>query len=345
MVSYVLKRIGLGFLTILVISAVIFFTLHLIPGGEKWYAHLVNVPNQTPEQRQALIEHYGINRPVPLQYWGFLQDLLRPFYTWVDFSQGWPHFQWPQPPYLGYSNALHDDVGHAMWIRTGPTVILMVSAYILTLVIAIPVGIISAVKQYSKLDTAVTTGAFLGISLPNYWFGAMLIALLALPHNGHLPLFPVGDMHTGDDTSLGDLAWHLVLPTIVLSVQFIAAYARYIRGSMLDVLQQDYIRTARAKGLSTTRVVLKHAFRNSLLPLITLVGLDVPQLFGGAVITEFVFNWHGMGQLFVNQAESGDIATLVGILFILSTLVVIGNLVADIAYTKADPRISYSKAR
>jgi peptide/nickel transport system permease protein len=132
---------------------------------------------------------------------------------------------------------------------------------------------------------------------------------------------------------------------VVLAVQYIAQYARFIRSSMLEVLSQDYIRTARAKGLADRRVVLRHALRNSLLPLITLMGLDIPQLFVGAVITEFVFNWPGMGRLFVDSATSNDYSILLGILLILSVFVVLGNLLADIAYTWADPRISYESSR
>jgi peptide/nickel transport system permease protein len=145
------------------------------------------------------------------------------------------------------------------------------------------------------------------------------------------------------DSGLTDLAWHLVLPVIVLAVQSIAGYARFIRSAMLEVLSQDYIRTARAKGLAGRRVVIRHAFRNSLLPFITLMGLDIPTLFVGAIITEVVFNWPGMGQLFVSSASANDFPILIGIALILSMLVVLGNLVADVAYTWADPRISYEK--
>jgi peptide/nickel transport system permease protein len=144
--------------------------------------------------------------------------------------------------------------------------------------------------------------------------------------------------HTGDPLNL---AWHLVLPGLVLAVQFIAQYSRFVRSSMLDVLNQDYIRTARAKGLTEGRVVLRHALRNSLLPLITLMGIDVPALFVGALITEQVFAWPGMGRLFWDSAGKTDIQVLMGILVLLSLLVVLGNLIADVAYGWADPRISY----
>jgi len=211
--------------------------------------------------------------------------------------------------------------------------------------------IIAAVKQYSKFDNAVTTFAFVGYSLPNFWFGLMLIIALAVFPYEHFgfKIFPTSGMSsefgpTGYSliwTQPIDLAWHLVLPSIVLAVQFIAAYSRFIRGAMLEVLNQDYIRTARAKGLGERTVIIRHAFRNALLPLITLMGLDVPRLFVGALITEQVFAWPGMGRLFWESAGKGDYQVLLGIMIILAILVVLGNLIADLAYGWADPRIQY----
>lgn len=231
-----------------------------------------------------------------------------------------------------------------------PTMILMGFSYIVALVIAIPTGIISAVKQYSKLDTAVTAFAFLGFSLPNFWFGLILIEIFALPHGNHPGLFPVGGMGSGGlDSPFAnplDLLYHLALPSLVLVVQQVAGYARYMRSQMLDVLRQDYIRTARAKGLTEWTVIIRHAFRNSLLPLVTLMAIDIPTLFAGAVITEVVFNWPGMGQELIYAATgSQDGAIVAGIVAVLAVLVIIFQLFADILYTRIDPRISYSGAR
>ena len=323
---YFMRRLVLGAITVFIIITLIYFVLNAIP-GEKWYSHLLNVRNQTAEHL-ANIEHLlGIDRPVYVQYLTYLNQLIA------------------LPPNLGYSTALSQPVWDAIASHVGPTAVLMGTAYVVQMLIAIPVGVISAVKPYSKIDNFVTSFSFFGISLPNYWFGSMLIYLFAiLPIQlGHSAIFPVGGQHTGEQTGIGDLAWHLVLPVIVLAVQGIAQDARYTRSAMLDVLGQDYIRTARAKGLSGYAVIMRHAFRNSLLPIITLAGLEIPQLFAGAIITEFVFNWHGMGQLTVNQAESGDLITVVGIMLVLASLVVIGNIVADLAYTLADPRITFGK--
>jgi len=324
---YIIRRLILGVLTILVITFVVYALLWALP--EKPYAFLINRPNQSEAQRLAIIQRFGADKPFIVQYGKFLLNLLK----------------WP--PDLGDSLTQHTSVATAIGLRIGNTAILMGVSYVVTLVIAIPIGIISAVRQYSKLDNVVTTLSFVGISLPNFWFGSMLIfAFAVFPHEHGFPtIFPEGGMHSNNENGLLDLAWHLVLPVIVLAVQSIAQYARYIRSSMLEVLSQDYIRTARAKGLAENRVVIRHALRNSLLPLITLMGLDIPQLFVGAVITEFVFNWPGMGRLFVDSATANDYSILLGILLILSVAVVLGNLLADLAYTWADPRISYDTGR
>jgi peptide/nickel transport system permease protein len=322
---YVVRRLLLGVLTILVITFVVYALLWALP--EKPYAFLINRPNQSLAARDAIIARFGADKPFIYQYGIFLKNLVH-----LD---------------LGESLTQHTTVANAIGLRIGNTALLMISSYIVTLLIAVPIGIISAVRQYSKLDNVVTSLSFVGISLPNFWFGSMLIfAFAVFPHSHGFPtIFPEGGMHSNNTTGILDLAWHLVLPIIVLAVQGIAQYARYIRSSMLEVLSQDYIRTARAKGLAERRIVLRHALRNSLLPLITLMGLDIPQLFVGAVITEFVFNWPGMGRLFVDSAAANDYSILLGILLILSVFVVVGNLLADLAYTWADPRISYESGR
>ncbi|MFN2451505.1 MAG: ABC transporter permease [Candidatus Dormibacteria bacterium] len=347
---YVVRRLLLGVMTVVAISFVVFTLSYLLP--EKPYAALVNRPNQSQASKDRILHRFGADKPFLGQYGVFARNLTKPLWTWAfcspdgvdNYRACAPHR--PEPPDLGESVDLHDSVAHAIALRAPATIVLMGSSYIFQLLIAIPIGVLSAVRQYSKLDNVVTTLSFVGISLPNYWFASLLIFAFAIPHGTHAGVLPVGG--TGDLSftahGLADVSVHLVLPVIVLAVQGIAVYARYTRSSMLDVLSQDYVRTAKAKGLSGRAVVLRHAFRNSLLPLITLFGLELPQLFVGAVITEFVFNWHGMGQLFVNQIEANDLPTVVGLVLVLSVFVVIGNLCADLAYTKADPRISYEAA-
>ena len=327
---YFLTRLAVGILTVFLITTAVYFLLTVLP-GEKWYSHLINGKNQSEAAKQAILHHYGLDRPLIVQYLTYINQLLQ------------------FPPDLGYSTPLHDTVWNAIKLRAPQTFVLMGTSYVVQIIIAIPIGVISAVRPYGKLDNAVTFFSFFGISIPNFWLGSMLLYLLVfLPiSSGGSKIFPAGQYHSNLETPLlsdwGDLAWHLVLPVIVLAVQGIASYARYTRSAMLDVLGLDYIRTARAKGLSGYAVVMKHAFRNSLLPVITLAGLDIPQLFAGAIITETVFNWQGMGQVTVNEADSGDLIFVVGVLVVLAVLVVVGNLIADLAYTIADPRISYGK--
>jgi peptide/nickel transport system permease protein len=336
MAKYIVRRLILGLITVLAIAFVMSAFNAIVPDHP--YDGLIRGTRGDPARIADIKARFGADDPFFMQFFKFVQNLTRPLWTWVGIP---PHS--PEPVELGYSIPQHSEVWDAISGRALATFELMMSAYILTLLIAIPVGIISAVKQYSKLDNAVTSLSFVGISLPNFWFGTLLIYAFAIfpVQHGFGEIFPTGGQHTNGQSGLPDLLWHLVLPVTVLAVQSIASYARYIRASMLEVLSQDYIRTARAKGLASRRVVIRHAFRNSLLPFITLMGLDIPQLFVGAVITEFVFNWPGMGQFFVNSAGSNDFPSLIGIAVLLSVFVVIGNLIADLAYTWADPRISY----
>jgi peptide/nickel transport system permease protein len=339
MTKFIIRRLFLGALTVLAITFVMFVFQQLLP--DKPYALLINRPNQSLAQINEIKARFGADTPFLNQYGVFLRNIFKPFWSWW----GWPPHA-PSAPDLGESVILHTTVYEEISLRLPATAQLMITAYIFTLLVAIPIGIISAVKQYSRLDNTVTSLSFIGISIPNYWFGTMLIyAFAVFPYEHGLGnIFPATGQHSnGVDSGLADLAWHLVLPVIVLAVQSIAGYARFIRSAMLEVLSQDYIRTARAKGLAGRRVVIRHAFRNSLLPFITLMGLDIPTLFVGAIITEVVFNWPGMGRLFVTSASANDFPILIGIALILSVLVVVGNLIADVAYTWADPRISYEK--
>lgn len=231
--------------------------------------------------------------------------------------------------------------------RLPRTMYLMGSAFLVTVIIAIPAGVISAVKQYSIFDHIVTTLAFIGQSIPIYWLGLILILVfyghLENPFTGR-PLFPPGGMYTlGEEFSIIDRLWHLVLPVTMLSLSWVAWYSRYIRASMLDVINQDYIRTARAKGLRERVVVMRHAFRNSTIPLVTLMALDIPVLFTGALFTEVIFSWPGMGRLFFQAAERRDYALLMAIIMISSVLIVLANLLADVIYGFLDPRIRYRR--
>jgi peptide/nickel transport system permease protein len=341
--AYALKRLLLGVATVFGIISLIFLLELFLPKSDNPYERLLFLRGQSAAQKQALREHYGLDEPLLLRYEKYIENVSRPLWTWVGIP---PRI--PQPPDLGESLQLQIPVSQAIASRAGATAELMITSYLLVVVVSIPSGIISAVRRGGKLDQTLTGFSFIGVSLPNFWFGILLIYAFAVyPHLlGIGEILPAGGRHSpGVDSGVLDLAWHLVLPATVLAVQSIASYSRYTRGAMLDALGEDYIRTARAKGLSERRVILRHALRNSMLPFITLAGLDIPSLFAGAVVTEYVFDWPGMGQLFVISAQSNDVPILLGTTLILSVLVVLGNLIADLLYTWADPRITYEHAR
>ena len=241
------------------------------------------------------------------------------------------------------------------------TLILMVGSTLLSLVVAIPIGIFSAVHQYSRLDYAFTTFSFMGTAMPVFWFGLMVIMVVGgnqapIYKLLHLPYLPTGNvilvraplagslellMSIKPGTWL-DIAVHAILPTLVLSLSYMAGWSRFMRTSMLEVLRQDYVRTARAKGLRERAVIYKHALRNALIPLITIVVFQIPGIFGGATITETVFNWPGMGFLYVAAVGRTDYPIAMAFLFISAVLVVIASLLGDILYTVVDPRIRFN---
>jgi peptide/nickel transport system permease protein len=228
--------------------------------------------------------------------------------------------------------------------RLPNTMILMGTVFVLTLVVSIPLAIISALNQYSKLDYLITGASFLAFALPTFWLGLVFIMIFAVKFKEWgLPYMPAGGMYDlVEGPSLGGLIKHLAMPAIVLSIVSMAAYIRYLRASMIEVLHDDYIRTARAKGLPEGVITWRHAFRNALIPLVTLITMNIPLIFSGALITEQVFAWPGMGRLFVDHANRGDYPVLMGLIMTVSVLVVVFNLVADIAYAAIDPRIRFS---
>ena len=229
--------------------------------------------------------------------------------------------------------------------RIPNTLILVGVSFLVTLIIALPVGILSARKPYSLFDHAATTLTFIGQSVPVYWLGLALILVFYVtivnPSTGK-PLFPAGGMRTiGENVNLPDLLWHLVLPVTALSASWIAWYSRFLRSSLMDVLHEDYVRTARAKGASDRAVYYKHALRNAILPLVTLIGLDLPSLFAGALFIETIFAWPGMGRLFWDAARGRDYPVLLAVVMIDAVIIIFCNILADLFYGILDPRVSY----
>ena len=271
----------------------------------------------------ALEEKLGLNDPLPVQYGKWLSRVV----------QG----------DLGMAVTTKRPVAVEILDRLPNTLLLMGVAWAVTLLIAIPVGIISAIRQYSKFDHAVTTLTFIGQSIPIFWFGLILLLVFYMklenPVSGE-PLLPAGGVATmGAPFSLADRAVHLILPVTMLAAGWVAWYSRFLRASMLETIHQDYVRTARAKGLSERLVVLRHGFRNAAIPLVTLMALDVPFLFTGALFTEVIFAWPGMGRLFYAAAERRDYGLLMAIIMITSALIVLANILADMLYAWLDPRI------
>ncbi|MGH2521802.1 MAG: ABC transporter permease [Anaerolineales bacterium] len=238
--------------------------------------------------------------------------------------------------------------------RLPKTLQLMSTSTLLALLLGIPLGVYSAVKQYSRFDYLFTTLAFLGASMPTFFFGILFILLFSiLPKNAGLPYLPPGSseavreytlpvLGTVQPGTLLDQLLHLLLPMSVLTIVSIAGFSRFVRGSMLEVLRQDYVRTARAKGLVEQSVVMRHALRNALVPFITIVVFAIPALFGGAIITESIFSWPGMGRLFILALGGADYPVAMALLFITALLTVLATLVADLLYTLVDPRIRYA---
>jgi peptide/nickel transport system permease protein len=319
---YVVRRVLQNVPLLLLISIVLFVILHNAPGGP--LAPYLQNPHITPDDIKRLEHNFGLDRPLYVQYWGWLEKVLT-----GD---------------LGYSTSNSESVVAAMLDRLPATLELMGSAFFVSIVAGVALGVFSAVRPYSWVDYTVTTLAFFGQSMPVFWFALML--QLAFSVNGltafgwHFAL-PSAGMCTTDECGLGDRLVHLILPTVVLSLAYVATWSRFTRSSMLEVVKTDYMRTAAAKGLGPGAIILKHGLKNALIPVVTIVALSMPGLVAGAVVTETIFAWPGMGRLFYNALGQFDFPLLMGYLMLISVLVVLFNLLADVAYAWLDPRVTY----
>jgi peptide/nickel transport system permease protein len=373
MTKYVIRRILQAIPVLFGISIAVYAILLFAPGGPT--ARFAQNPKITLEMREQFKHAWGLDQPIPIQYcrWlgacnpdaeGNVLGIFPPPAALLG-PTGWPNFLPGQ--ISGATNGVfHGDFGYSIdsgeavmtRIARGalPTFILATFALVIWLSIAILIGVTAAVKRYSLFDQAATIFAYVGFAMPAFWLGIMLIFLFSGPGLNILPASGMSDTRAspafGSDpywvyfgghpvAAILDIGRHLILPVLTLVVGNIAGDSRFVRASMLEALSQDYVRTAKAKGLSNRSVTFKHALRNAMLPVLTNIGLEIPFLFTGAIVTETIFSWPGIGKMTIDATQKFDYPILMGILMISAIIVVLANLVADLAYAFVDPRITY----
>ena len=317
---YVIRRLLQAIPLLLLVSIFMFLLIHALPGGPE---QVIFNPHLSPAGRAALRTRFGLDDPLPIQYLKWLGNIITGNF--------------------GFSFATNQPVSQVLSERFPATLELFGLAFAVALVFAILLGIISAIRQNTITDYTLTTISYFGIAMPAFLLGIFLQDIFAV----QLRWLPVSGTSTAGMTfdpfnTFLDGFLHIILPMLTLSILFIAGWSRYMRSSMIDVVKQDYIRTARAKGVNTGSILFGHALRNAVIPLITVVAIDFGSVAGGAVLTEGIFAWPGMGSLFLGSLDSRDFPVLLAILILSAILVISFNLIADILYAVMDPRIRYS---
>ncbi len=318
MLTFIIRRLLISIPVFLGITMLIFLFIALAPGS---IVDALVRPELgiDPAAREAIIKRYGLDQPLHIRYVLWLANAL----------QG----------ELGYRVASGAAVGSEVMRGFGASLMLTGSAMVMGIFVGVPLGVLSAVRQYSKVDFVLTATTFLGISLPSFMLGLGGLWLLGLQFD----LVPIAGMVTvGQEFELLDFLHHLILPALILGFGYMAIFLRYTRAAMLEVIHLDYITTARSKGLRGSVVLSRHAFRNALIPIITLIGLSIPEVVGAAVVTETVFSWPGLGLMMVEGIQDRDFLLIMGITMVLALTVLLANLLTDVAYGYADPRIRYS---
>ena len=310
--KYILKRILIA-IPVLIGITIIDYAFMCLAGSP---LEMLQGPRVSESAIAAKEIALGLDQPFYIQYFVWLKQLLR--------------------GNLGYSVKNFQDVSEMIVNHLGPTLLLMGSSLLVSLLISIPAGIYSAVHQYSKGDYTVVTLSFLGSSIPGFFFSMILIFFFTVK----LGWLPSGDMITlGTDGGALDVLKHMIMPVTVLSVSIAGTNIRYIRSAVLEILQQDYLRTAKAKGIGRFLVINKHAFRNALIPIVTVIGMEIPMLFGGQVIIEKIFSWPGLGLMTMNAIMSRDYPVIMGVCLLSAIVVLVSNLVTDILYVMLNPTI------
>jgi peptide/nickel transport system permease protein len=315
---YLVRRVLLAIPTLLIISFVLFAVLSLAPGDP--LSQFAANPSVPPEVRDNIRRSLGLDDPWPVRY--------------VKWLFAVAHGDW------GFSFGSRIPVWDLIKLRIPSTLAVVGVAYVISLVLALPIGIFSAIKQYSLFDHIATTFAFIGFSVPTFFTGLLLIIFLSVKLN-LLPFIYDSTLQVRDLGSFGLQVKQSLMPVLVLALFQTATLVRYTRASMLENLPQDYVRTARAKGLAETSVINRHVVRNSLIPVVTLIALSAPAVFSGAIITEQIFRVPGIGSLLITSIQNNDIPVIMAITFTFSFLVVIFNMIADVMYGVLDPRIRY----
>ena len=349
MVIYFAKRLLEMIPTVIGITLISFFIIHLAPGKPTDILSELN-PKITPEAREKLEKYYGLDKPIIVQYGIWLKRLVK-----LDFNESfftdkrpvWKKIKERLPitiTIFDFGDSFSTDkrpVWDKIKERLPITILINVLSLILVILIAIPIGVSSATHQYSLYDKIATVTVFVGFAIPTFWLSLLLMILFGI-YLDWLPISGIKSLNY-DNLSTGGKIWdmssHLILPVLLGAFGGLAGLSRYMRSNMLEVIRADYVTTARAKGLSERAVIYKHAMRNALLPVITILGLSVPGLIGGSVIFETIFAIPGMGQLFYMSVMTRDYPLIMGVLTIGAVLTLIGNLLADAGYAVADPRI------
>jgi peptide/nickel transport system permease protein len=312
-IGFLFRRLGQSVVLLWLVSVIGFAVVHLAPGGP--LAQFTLSPGMTAAELHRIAHQMGLDRPLPVQYWEWLRRML---------VGNW-----------GRSYQDNQPVLKVIGERLPATLELMIASTLIAVLLGTWVGVVGAVRRNSLFDQLTTVGAMIGFSIPTFWFGLVVIYFFSVL----LGWLPPGNLHTIGNSSFLDYAWHLIAPAMVLALVTVAIWSQYMRSSMLNVINQDFVRTARAKGLPERVVVVRHALRNALLPMIAIAGVQLPSLLGGALVTETVFTWPGMGRLFLDAIGYRDYPVMMGILMLSAVLVIASNLAADLLYAAADPRI------
>lgn len=313
MFAFLFKRLVQSIVLLVIVSVIGFTVLNLIPGGPM--AQYALDPGMTQDDMDRLAEQLGLNRPIYVQYFDWAWRLLQGDWG-TSFRDG---------------NPVTAVIGRHIFA----TFLLMGSSTVIAIAIGTWIGIRGATHRYSLFDYAATIGAMVALSIPTFWFGLIGIYIFSL----QLDWLPAGSMYTIGDASALNYLHHLIMPSMVLALVHIAIWSRFMRTATLDAISQEFVKTARAKGLSERRVIMKHVVGNALLPMITLAGVQLPSILTGALVTETVFTWPGMGRLFLDSLGYSDYPVVMGLLMFSAILTILGNLIADIVVALVDPRI------